>query len=293
MLGHSGAGKTTYLSLMYKTMQNGVSGFGLSSSNADDGRRLLANAQAILRNRYPDPSDMRAVYNFTLQYQGRDVYPFTWRDYRGAALAERSTSAQANELRADLAAADGMVLFIDAVDLVKSPRVGREVRALTQHVLRAIDARGGRKTPLVITLTKIDLLDVNDEVEQRLLAPFQELISAVAGTQHVLGTLVPVACGPSPENVIYPLLWSLYFGVLSRAEQLHRNYEAKLAESRRQAGNDWFGDRIWSAVKGEPSWYELSQRSLGEAKAALDRLQPLIQPIEALHGAIEDLPYCF
>jgi hypothetical protein len=57
MLGHSDAGKTTYMSLMYEMMGRGVGGFVVSAENPDDHVRLSAAAKAIRTGRYPPVSD--------------------------------------------------------------------------------------------------------------------------------------------------------------------------------------------------------------------------------------------
>ena len=66
MLGHSGAGKTTYLSLMYTEMQDGIGGFQVRAKNSSQHRQLLADAQAIRSSQYPPATNHRASYNLAL-----------------------------------------------------------------------------------------------------------------------------------------------------------------------------------------------------------------------------------
>ncbi|MFY1686154.1 TRAFAC clade GTPase domain-containing protein [Micromonospora sp. WMMD730] len=222
MLGHSGAGKTSYVSLMYAMLNDGAGGFRITAA-PDDDLLLRSNAGEIRRGRYPYASSLRSSFDFMLRYAGADVFPFRWHDNRGAALEERvRDSPQAAELQADLRTADGILLFVDSADLLAG-RADRAVRSLTTQVLRALHARGRRLTPLAILLTKADLVDFSrPDVAARLRAPFRPIVDTVARTLHVQGTFVPVSCGPQPIGVRLPVLWMLHLGILNRATSLSK-----------------------------------------------------------------------
>lgn len=53
MLGHSGVGKTSYVSLMYAAMRDGIQGFGLCAREETRHEELTATAEEVLRGRYP------------------------------------------------------------------------------------------------------------------------------------------------------------------------------------------------------------------------------------------------
>ncbi|WP_328914950.1 MULTISPECIES: TRAFAC clade GTPase domain-containing protein [unclassified Streptomyces] len=291
MLGHSAAGKTTYVSLMYAAMREGVEGLSLRAEDPYAHRSLMRAAEAVLRGHYPPASDQRAVFDLVLQHNGRDVFPFRWRDYRGGTLLERAgTSPQAAQLHEDLTQAQGIILFADAPRLLNHASAAGEVRRMTVHVLRALQARGEALTPVVLTLTKCDLVDMDDEgVLARLIEPFQQLIDGIAATEHLFGALVPVSCGPSPVNVAVPVLWSLHFGVVGRAMQLRASADERFTAARQAAAKDTLGDRISSWWKSEPSWAAISARHQLEAQAELARLEPLAEPAERLGSLLEDV----
>ena len=81
----------------------------IGAARDEDHRRLSGLAAAITEGRYPPPSDQRGSYEFQLRHAGRPVVDFTWQDYRGGAITERSTSTQAQELRKDLGEADAII----------------------------------------------------------------------------------------------------------------------------------------------------------------------------------------
>ncbi|MFJ4846351.1 MULTISPECIES: hypothetical protein [unclassified Streptomyces] len=294
MLGHSAAGKTTYVSLMYAVMREGVEGLSLRAEDPYAHRVLMRAAEAVLEGRYPPASDQRAVFDLVLQHDGRDIFPFRWRDYRGGALKERAgSSTQAGQLHEDLKQSQGIILFVDAQRLITHSAAAGEVRRMTVHVQRALEARGEALTPLVLALTKCDLVDLDDQgVLDRLIAPFQQLIDGIAATQHIHGAVVPLSCGPDPVNVAVPVLWSLHFGIVGRGIELQESVDGRLAAARDAAARDTIGDRLSSWWKGEPSWASISARHQLEAQAEFARLQPLVAPAERLGGLLEDVA-CF
>ena len=71
MLGHSGAGKTTYVSLMYAEMHKGVAGFRVRAGDDDHHRQLMADAKAIRAGTYPAATHRRARYDLALGVRPR------------------------------------------------------------------------------------------------------------------------------------------------------------------------------------------------------------------------------
>ena len=85
MLGHSGVGKTTYMASMYGTLQTPINGFSLHTQDSSHHSELLQTFNKIRRNEYPSRTSQRGLYNFSLLYQGRSVFPFEWVDYEQTA----------------------------------------------------------------------------------------------------------------------------------------------------------------------------------------------------------------
>jgi hypothetical protein len=288
MLGHSGAGKTTYMALMYEQLNRGLAGFRVSAERNADHQRLLRQAGDIRRRRYPPPSDQRAVYDLLLRHEGSDVVEFRWRDYRGGALTERTASGQTTELIEDLASADGIVAFLDAKELYAGSRAAlRQARSISVLLTTALEKRKAI-TPLVLALTKADLLPAGADLTQPLTTAFGSLVSAVMAARHVAGTALTVACGPEPHSVEIPVLWCLHYGILARA-----NAHASKVEAAAQAADmadryDTVGDRLVSWWRGEPSWRDIGVRNRLAAQEEARKLQPLVAPARGLEDLLQD-----
>jgi Double-GTPase 2 len=273
---------------MYAVMRDGVRRFSLGAKESADDAHLVRAAGAVRNGEYPPPSDQRAIFELVLRYKGTDVFPFSWRDYRGGALSEKSDIPQARELHEDLKQADGIVVFCDSLKLLTDPRGGREVRSMVTHVLRALDARGRQVTPLVLVLTKTDLVDYGDKkVQERLEAPFLPLIRAISAADHVHGALVPVACGPRPVNVDKPVLWTLRFGIEARAQQLQASIAAHTAAAQSHKAKDTLWNRFSSWATDETPQWRLAEQQLQAATAESQRHKPLVVPARRLGKVIK------
>jgi Double-GTPase 2 len=289
MLGHSAAGKTSYMALMYELMHRGVNGFSVTAAQDGDHRRLMRDAHAIRAGRYPHPSDRRHEYALRLRHHHNPVFDFLWKDFRGAALTERSSSAQKRELHDDLLAADAIVLFVDLHDLLTDHRAPRKVRFLTVLVTEALGERT-RPTPLVIACTKCDLVDPSADTTPFATA-FAPMIDAVANSQHTHGTIVQLSCGLRPANVQGPVLFCLALGVRARAQQLHDAFAASLTSAQDAARRDKLWDRVSSSWKGERTWRSIAASRYAGAHDELRALEPLIEPSNRLLDEIGDLPH--
>jgi len=293
MLGHSGAGKTTYLSLMYAEMQDGIGGFQVRAKNGSQHSQLLADARAIRSSRYPPLTNHRASYDLALSYNGSEVLPFTWRDHRGGAASGRTSDAEdVGQLHQDLLESDAIVMFIDGHALVNDPGAARNASRLSSHVLRAMRDRPEVSTPLVIAVTKCDLIDISDEkVTEKVFAPVAELAKAVAATRHIVGTLIPVACGPSSMNVVVPVLWSLRFGLIGMLVRLSTQVESSVQAANAAASRVTFVDRLVSWWRDQPSYATMAENHRQVALRARRQLQPLIKPAEGLEEMLKDIQY--
>jgi hypothetical protein len=293
MLGHSGAGKTTYLSLMYAEMQVGIGGFQVRAKNTGQHDQLLADARAIRTSRYPPATNRRASYDLALRYNGAEVLPFTWRDHRGGAATGRtSDSEDVGQLHKDLLESDAIVLFIDGYALVHQPAAAKNASRLSAHVLRAMRDRPLVPTPLVIAVTKSDLIDIDDEkVGDKVFAPVEELAKAVAATRHIYGSIIPVACGPDPMNVVVPVLWSLRFGLTGMLVRLKTELDTSVKAANAAASKDTLVDRVGSWWRGERSYATIAENYRQAALRAQRQLQPLVKPAEGLEQMLKDVKY--
>lgn len=293
MLGHSGAGKTTYLSLMYAEMQVGIGGFQVRAKDSGQHSQLLADARAIRSSRYPPITNRRASYDLALRYNGAEVLPFTWRDHRGGAATGRTSDGEdVGQLHQDLLQSDAIVMFLDGYALVHEPAAAKNASRLSAHVLRAMRDRPEVPTPLVIAVTKSDLIDIDDDkVSEKVFAPVEGLAKAIAATKHIFGTIIPVACGPAPLNVVVPVLWSLRFGLIGMLVRLSTELESSVKAANSAASLDTLADRVGSWWRGERSYATIAENYRQAALRAQRQIQPLIKPAEGLEQMLKDIQY--
>ncbi|MBW4571207.1 MAG: GTPase domain-containing protein [Tolypothrix carrinoi HA7290-LM1] len=281
-IGHEGVGKTTFMASMYGTLQRGIEGFSLRATYINDHNRLIKLAKNIEQNKYPAPTDQRHEYQFYLQYQGKDIFPFTWADYRGGAIRETQDSEQARLLQKDLQQADGVLIFCDCQALVQKDsrrnQIGR-MTALITNALKNIE----RPIGLAVVLTKADLVDELNEDDLKI---FEGLSKAIKISNYIASMMIPVACGPEPINVQIPLLFVLYIGVFIQANYLAKEIEEhqQMAEyyEKQTHGFGGFVQELWDIFQGNTTYRAMSQDSLEKAIAKYKELEPLIEPVEAL-----------
>lgn len=283
MLGHSNAGKTTYIALMYKVLNKPHGGFSLRSTDTGAHNSLIRAADNVLKNRYPPATDQRAQYSMVLQHKGSDVFPFTWADYRGGALGEYTDSPQAKQLHEDLKQADGIVVFIDAQRQLVEPEALGEIRLLVTHVIRALSERPQDvPVPLTLVFTKTDLIKWNAAHRAMLYEPFEPLLGAIRASGTVHGAIIPVACGSKPSNVDRPVLRTLQYGIagtIVKLAQEVKHYEERAAYHDR---NDTVGDRIVKWWRSETPHWKLAEQNKARAQERLVEAQKLQAPAKRL-----------
>jgi Double-GTPase 2 len=285
MVGHEGVGKTTYMSSMYREMAtSGFSGFWVRAHTDPEHRRLMATAERVARAQYPPPSEQRSSYNLTLRHGGNALIDFSWGDYRGGVLRE-GRGAQTMEFLEDAMAADAVLMFIESGDLVGRHATGRaKIRDLTNVAFQIIDGRE-RLVPLVLVITKSDLI----EQEELPIGPLEGFLDAVRGDQRVRATIAPIVCGPESSNLLLPVMFSLYFGVLARAAELHNRAEMATNAADQLRRMRSVGDWVTSRIKGELTYGELDVIAQQQAQEESRALLPLIEPVQALDYMLSDI----
>jgi len=285
MLGHSSAGKTTYMAAMYRFMNDGRKGFKIVAADAAQHARLIDDADGIKKGIYPDPTSQRAEYQFTLYFKGKRVSTFVWADYRGGALSERSSSEDAAALRNDIKESDAVVVFADAYELATEPDSRRAVRRLTVLMQQAI-ADGRTAVPLVLAYTKADKVKSADEWSLAV-EPFEQVSHALETSGSVKGAIVTISCGRRPKAVHIPVLWCLSNGLANEIQALQNKADsyqqwAKEAGKNGSIGNSW---KSWR--DGTESEWQKKKRYLKEAQDRLNEMRPLLRPAQQLASTVE------
>lgn len=282
MLGHSNAGKTTYIATMYQFMNkgNGYKGFRIQTRNPQQHAELLLSAKEITAGRYPPPTSRRDTYEFDLSYHGRSVSKFIWSDYRGGALAERSTDEDMAALLADMRSCDGLVIFTDAHELATDPDPHRSVRRLTGLMQRAIGEQRAA-IPVVLAYTKADLLKSSEEWS-KVIEPFTQVSTALETSSNVRGAIVTVSCGRRPKAVHVPVLWCLSHGVANMIKALQNEtaYYHNQAFTASKSGSIANSFRSWRG--GDESEWKKAARYRKDAQEKYKELKPLMAPAREL-----------
>ncbi len=281
-IGHQGVGKTTFMASMYECLQQSMEGFTLRATHKKDHNRLIKLARKIKQGRYPAPTDQRSEYHFYLQYHNKDIFPFTWADYRGGAIRETQKSEQARLLKKDLQQADGILMFCDCQALVERDlrrnQIGR-MSTLITNGLNNLD----RPLGLAVVLTKADLVDGLDEDD---LKPLEGLAKAVEVSELIASMVIPVACGAETINVQIPPLFVLYISVYLQANHLAQEIEEhrKMAEyyERQTYGLGGFLQELWDTIQDNTTYREMAQQRLEKAAIKYKELEPFVEPVEAL-----------
>jgi GTPase SAR1 family protein len=282
MVGHENVGKTTYMTSMYREMATrGLYNFWVRAKTDGDHRKLLRLADAVARSRFPPPSERRSAYDLTLRYGSSALLEFTWSDYRGGALRD-ADGIQATELIQDSQSADAVLLFLESGSLVQQRMVGKaRIRDLTNLAFRVIQ---GRQTliPIVVVVTKSDM----HELDESAIEPLQPFFDAVRVDQRVRAIIAPVVCGPNPQNILLPVIFTLFFGLVTRADILEARI-GQLGELLDQAPSDSLGNKVAAWWNGQPQPAEIRNGLLTQAYAEYQALEQMRGPAEMLGQLLE------
>ena len=276
MLGHSGVGKTTYMASMYGVLQTPVAGFSIRATRGDDHERLLKLYKEILLGKYPKPSNQRDSYPLRLRYHNEDVLSFDWADYRGGALVERaSESAQARALHADLQSADAVLAFFDCSELANGNRCLAEIRRMIVLLSGAVESIG-HPLPLGLVLAKADLVTELSNCKE----PLQGLMESIRASNHIIASLIPIACGYQSYAVELPALFALHFGLTQRVRRLGEQVDAMAAERDKMRSNvdtffDFAIDWIDSKLSDQSTWGELADAKHRDLLKEYDAMRAL------------------
>ena len=181
MLGVSNSGKTCFIYAMYDFMQKVQNGFTFITNDPDVDMDLNEGWESIAFDGvWPDGTARTSLYDFTVMFKSRPIMEFSWCDYRGGAIMDRSTEQDANDLHNRISDSECLVICIGA-DTIKAilageNRKGRELVRLNNLISRYA-ATMQRRIPVIFALTKADLYTV--EEQKQLLGVIREYFSAL------------------------------------------------------------------------------------------------------------------
>ena len=270
---------------MYGLMQAGVEKFSLASRYIRDHDDLVSLARDIQCGAYPPQTAIKSSYDFYLKYDGRRFFPFTWSDYRGGALTERSSSEDARQLVQDLSKCDGILVFCDSEQAASRRGAGWDIHRMTSLIGEAL-SRIKRPIPIGVVFTKYDLVE---EIDEHMWASVEGLLQVVDASENLVGAVIPVSCGSKPENIELPLLFLLYCGVALTHDALVEQMEDDRRESDHYVQE---ADKhpIWDFIDGifGDSDSDRAVEAYERAKQKWAELEPLIEPCQSLGQYLEE-----
>lgn len=270
MLGVSNSGKTCFIYAMYDFMQKVQNGFTFITNDPDVDMDLNEGWEEIAFDGvWPNGTQQTSFYDFTVLFKSRPIMEFSWCDYRGGAITERSTQMDVDELHKRIFDSECLIVCIGA-DSIKGilsgdNRKGRELVRLNNLISR-FAATKQRRIPIIFTLTKADLYTAQDQ--KQLLSVIKEYFSALyePGAGWIFA-VVPVTLGKfeessngdnsirgvvAPKNIHIPVMFFLH----SILKERIRNIQDKLRgissdknkyrqEIRHNQGRTWW-DKFWN-----------------------------------------------
>lgn len=269
MLGVSDSGKTCFIYAMYDFMQKVQNGFTFITNDPDKDMDLNDGWESIAFDGiWPNGTQDTTLYDFTVLFKSRPIMGFSWCDYRGGAITDRSTEHDVNELHDRIFNSECLIICIGA-DAIKQiiagdNRKGRELVRLNNLILRYA-TKSQRRIPLIFALTKADLYTMQEQ--QQLLAIIKEYFGSLyqsgSGWLHAI---VPVTLGKfdnssgsnningvvAPKNIHIPVMFFLNSilqerirNIQNKLSGIHSNKNKYRAEIRYNQGRSWWS-KFWN-----------------------------------------------
>lgn len=252
MLGHSGAGKTTFMAGLYAVMKTGKVGYNIDcnfaeyyrynyKTNSDFGllcksfdtqeKDLEKIAHDISAGKYPPATMVKQEYFFNLIREDNKI-PFNWFDYRGGALMESSvTSEDARLLKDKIANSDALVVFLDSEVLVqdagKNMMHYKRLISLIRRVMCEVRMEEDEYFPISFVMTKGDMFPNVDLLDTPGLNYINDtLFNDIRESKNLVGMLTIVEINKEHIfNVHFPLLFSVLHGLLPYSRKLIEDYK--------------------------------------------------------------------
>lgn len=267
MLGVSKSGKTCFIYAMYSFMQRVQNGFTFIAKDSDVDLELSEGWDSIAYDGiWPKGTNNTSLYEFSVLFKSNPVMEFSWCDYRGGVLTERSTEQDVQDLYNRIYDSGCLIVCIGA-DTIKelingNYRKEKELRRLNNTLLR-YGATTKRRIPIIFALTKADLYSTEDH--KQLLGIIKHYFSALYDEgSNWLHAVVPVTLGKfentndqtihgvvAPKNIHVPVMFFLH----SILKERIKNIQDKLngisvdrdgysAQIRSSQGKSWW-DKLW------------------------------------------------
>ena len=232
MIGLSGAGKTCFLYAMYNFMSIPQGGFVFTAKDPDVDLDLADGwDQIIIDKTWPRHTDESGNYDFYVQYAGAKIADFSWYDYRGGALMERSDSSEdVRYLNNKISSSNALIIFLDADQLVLPLNYNkRQFQRLLWCVNSTIAQHKDPYFPISFVITKGDKYDYDTLLNSPGFNYFNNnVFESIRNSQNVAGLFtITEVTSTTAYNVYFPLMFSIYHGLENYEKQIIKQYQRK------------------------------------------------------------------
>ncbi len=233
MVGHSGAGKTSFMAGMYKDLGDSSkkSDYGIRAKNWRQKESLERMAKDLAAGKYPAGTDVQEKYEFSFVYKGDELIPFTWIDYRGGILLSDSPDDEneMNQFKEAIKGADALIVFLDGQKLSQRFKGREEYLILMSCIEQSLSVSHSSWLPISFVVTKCDICDKTKLNEG--LTFFKNLFSQIHISENVHGMLVFSSITSKSYNIPFKVLaFSIYGGT----PICKKRFEYEKEEARRQ-----------------------------------------------------------
>lgn len=304
MIGVSGSGKTCFVYAMHNYMSVAQNGFVFTAKDPDVDLDLSEGwDQIIYDGVWPDGTIGSQEYEFYVQYANSKIMEFSWCDYRGGALLDRSTAEDTVYLLNRINDSSCLVITIGA-DTMKEIIAGniRKVKEFTRlsNIINRFTAENNRRVPIIIALTKADMYTVDEQ--KKILGLIKTYFNILFVSEaDWLVAIVPVQLGTKlgknedgsicgtiePRNVQIPVLFfvsAVLREITSNMSSKLKDIDANKADYRvkilKENNRGWFS-RFWNGNRAS-EFNDKVDRLNQEERAILERLPEIEKMLEAM-----------
>ena len=314
MLGASNSGKTCFIYAMYDFMQKPQNGFTFITNDPDVDMDLIEGWDSIAFDGiWPNGTQQTSYYDFTVSFKSAPIMEFSWCDYRGGAITDRSTQNDVDELHQRIFDSECLIVCIGADTiqeiLLESNQYGRESRKglelkrLNNLILR-FAVKTQRRIPIIFTLTKADLYTAQEQ--RQLLSVIEKYFSALyeegAGW---LFAVVPVTLGQfeknsegdnnirgvvAPKNIHVPVMFFLHSILKERIRNIQNRLRGISTDKNRYRqeiehnnGRTWW-DKFWNGDNTE-----VIGSKIGELNKEEQNISSQLKDLEIAFGNMKDM----
>ena len=196
MVGHSGAGKTSFMAGMYKYLGESAEGYGISAKKVNQKTQLKRMADSLVSGHYPAGTDVQSKYEFAFTVHGSDLIPFNWIDYRGGILlSDDPDDNDMDKFMSAIKQADALVVFLDGQKLLQAgSQWNMEYDILISCIERSLSVDHNSWFPISFVITKCDLIP--DGASFNGLDRFSNLFSQIDKSDKVGAMLIQCSITP-------------------------------------------------------------------------------------------------